>query len=111
MNWDDLVAIHTAIPEPKAIFYRLYHDENGFPLFYSMEDLSGTYIEISQEQYSQNKSNVRVINGKLVEYQWRTFSKLKPTDSGTACHINDVSVVVSELHEHQKWSKQTYEAG
>ena len=88
--WDILQAPVISYP----IFYRLYHD-NGVPLFFSMEDLPGTYIEIDQETYSRNNSNVRI-------------HKLAPGKTGTPCHPDDVSIVVAPDQPHQRWSKQTY---
>lgn len=96
-------------PESKPIFYRLYHDENGVPQFYSMEDLPGTYIELTQQQYAANASNVRVRDGKLVEVTWQTTSRLEIGNIGTPCHPQDVSIVVDVNQSHRLWGKQTYE--
>lgn len=94
--------------EPQPVFYRLYHDTQGIPLFYSMEDLPGTYIEITHEQYVRSKSNVRVRDGKLVDVIWQTAQKLTPTrGSGTQCHVNDVTIVVEHGGTH--WGRKTYE--
>ena len=55
------------MPEPKPVNYRIYYNEQGELLFYSMEDLPGTYIEIDQETYNRNPSTVRIHNGKMYE--------------------------------------------
>ncbi len=101
--WDILHAPVISCP----IFYRLYHD-NGVPLFFSMEDLPGTYIEIDHETYSRNNSNVRIHNGCIIEFSQNIVSKLAPGKTGTPCHPDDVSIVVAQDQPHQRWSKQTY---
>jgi hypothetical protein len=95
------------MPMPDPVTYRLYHDDQGCPLFYSMEDLPGTYIEIDQETFAKNSTRVRVRNGKLVEVTWKTTQKIVPSNSGTMCHEQDVAIVVKQNGTY--WSKQTYE--
>jgi len=95
------------MPMPDPVTYRLYHDDQGCPLFYSMEDLPGTYIEIDQKTFAKNSTRVRVRNGKLVEVTWKTTQKIVPSNSGTMCHEQDVAIVVKQNGTY--WSKQTYE--
>lgn len=96
-------------PESKPVFYRLYHDSEGYPLFYSMEAVPGTYIEIDQNTYNINSMRVRVREGKLVAVTWRTTNKIVPSTTGTACDPRDVAIIV-DTEPNIKWSKQTYES-
>jgi hypothetical protein len=105
---DEFWAALNAMPEPQPVFYRLYHQQ-GVPLFYSMEDLPGEYVEIDAETFARSTMHVRVKDGKLVERIWKTTSKLVPSETGTPCHLEDVCIVVSPDEEHQCWSKKTYE--
>lgn len=95
------------MPEPQPLFYRLYHDHTGMPLFYSMEDTPGTYIEIDQADFGRSFRNLRVRDGKLVTVTVCQSEKIVPSDHGTLCHPYDVAVVVEQNGTY--WNKQTYE--
>lgn len=98
-----------AWPEPEPVQYRLYHDDQGLPLFYTMETCPGTYINVDQTTYILGSYDVRVQDGKLILLQPKTqVSRLLPhVDSGTPCHSKDVCVIVATDQPHQKWKKQT----
>lgn len=102
-------SILAAMPEPQPVFFRLYHDDCGHVLFYSMEDVPGTYIEIDAETFALSSMKVRVRDGQLVEVTWMTSEKLQPTETGTPCYTTDITVVVSDNNPHTKWSKKTHE--
>jgi hypothetical protein len=108
MNENEFWSILAAMPEPQPVFWRLYHDDQGQPINYSMEHLPGTYIDIDAETYARAPLNVRVINGQIVELK-RTAHKLLPSDTGTPCHPDNVAIVVDETEPHQKWSMRIYE--
>jgi len=110
MTPEEFWSILHAVPEPAQPFYRLYHDDQGRPLFYSMADEPGTYIEIDQETFARSATNVRVRDGRLVEITWATTTKLVPGNCGTPCHPDNVAVVVTLDRPHTRWSKQTYES-
>lgn len=96
-------------PEPDPVSYRLYHDDQGRPLFYTMEHCAGSYVEVDQATYIQGSYHVVVRDGKLIHLQPRIkVSRLAPdTDCGTPCHPQDLCLIVSADRPHQKWKIKT----
>ena len=86
--------------------YRLYYNDLGEPLFYSMEDLPGNYIEVDAETFRSGPVNCRIVDGQMLLIKSTTVHKLRPGPAGTACHPQDVCIVVSESDPHTKWSLQ-----
>lgn len=94
-------------PEPKSSSYRLYHDDEGKPLFYTMEDLPGKYVEVTAEQYARASFRVRVVDRQVVELESKkTIRKLVPSATGTRCHPQDVTIVVNSIKPNQAWKKR-----
>jgi hypothetical protein len=105
MTEEEFWSILQATPEPKQIFYRLYYNDTGAPIIYSMEDLPGNYIEVDQSTYVSTPFNVKVINDKLVRIKpVITVKKLQPSIDGTACDPRDVCIVVEVDQPHVKWT-------
>jgi hypothetical protein len=96
-----LAAMVPFVPAP--LIYRLYHDDQGFPLFYSMEDLPGNYIDIDHATYTNPPIHVRVIDKKLVTLETAMATRLRPATSGTCCHPDDIGIVVDATQPHKKW--------
>mgnify|MGYP003323318718 CR=1 FL=1 len=109
MTPDEFWAILHAMPEPRPVFWRLYHDQDGLPIVYSMEDLPGTYIDVDAETFAMSPMNVRVVNGQLVKPK-NSVRRLVPSDCGTPCYPLNVAIVVDESEPHQRWSMKTYES-
>lgn len=104
----EFIDIWRNIAPPRPVTYRLYHDQAGKLLFYSMEDLPGNWVEIDQDMFARSPSRVRVIDGRVHELQWRQSVKITPSQSGTPCHVQDVTIV----HDHpeaQCWSVTAYD--
>jgi len=110
MTPDEFWKILHDVPDAATTVRRLYYNELGEPLFYSMEDLPGNYIDIDQETFTRASSKVRVKNGQIVSTAThRVTRKLVPSDTGTACDARDVCVVVDQNLPHSKWTIKTYE--
>jgi len=97
--------LHDA-PQPRLISFRLYYDDGGRPIVYSMDDLPGNYIEVDAETFARGSHQVRVIDGRLIKFDSQSaLPKLRPNQvQGTACHPLDVSVIVDANGPHVKWS-------
>ena len=109
MNPEEFWAILHAMPEPQPVSWRLYHNETGEPITYSMEDLPGTYIDVDAETYARAPFNVRVQAGQLIESK-SSVRRLVPSDTGTPCYPDNVAIVVPDTEPHQRWSMKTYES-
>jgi len=106
MTEEEFWAILKDVTEPNPIFYRLYYNDDGSPIIYSMEVLPGNYIEVDPSTYALAPFNVKVIDGKLTYIKpVITVKKLQPNDLiGTACDCRDVCVVVDTDQTHIKWT-------
>lgn len=93
-------------PNPLPVSYRLYHDDQGRPLFYTMEDLPGTYIEIDQQTYVTASYSVKIIGGKLIVIESKSrVKKLRPSQTdGVCCDPRDICVIVDNDQQNQRWS-------
>ncbi len=96
--------------DPEPVFYRLYHDADGRPVIYSMENLDMPYVEVDQAAYLSADYRVKVIDGKIIKLRPSVQTKkLIPGETGTACDPRDVLVVVSQQCPHVNWMTRTYE--
>ena len=94
---------------PKPVFYRLYYNDNGNPITYTMEDLPGNYIDVDRITYLTSSMNVKVINGQMIKIETRKFDKLVPAVTGISCSTHDVCVIVNPTQPNTKWSLNTNE--
>ena len=106
------VMTHFKWHEPQPVSYRLYYDDHGNPVIYSMEDLAGNYIEVDPQTYAIASFRVRVVDQKLIHVRSKIqVKKLRPnTETGTPCSMSDVCVVVAEQQPHTKWKITNNEA-
>ena len=110
ITFEQLVNMLKSMPEPDPVFYRLYHDEQGRPICYSMEDIPGQYVEIDRDAFVLSSPWVRIQQGKVCAYQPNiSLQKLQPSETGTTCHIEDVAIVVKS-GAYQKWSTKHHDS-
>jgi hypothetical protein len=97
--------LHVA-PESTPVFYRLYYNDIGAPIIYSMENIPGNYIDVAPDVYASAPFNVKVVNNQLIHITPPiTVKKLQPSKlKGTACSPCDVCIVVNSEQEHIKWN-------
>jgi hypothetical protein len=106
---DDVVIIWEA---PKIITpeFRLYYDDKGQVICYSCEKLEGQYIVIDALTYAIARPDVRIIDGKISTVAPdAVVYKLMPSDDGTACASEDISIISDGSIETTKWKLRIYE--
>lgn len=103
-NWEQ--------PEVRQEF-RLYYNDEGTVLFYSMENLPGNFIIVDKQTYHECRTDLLVRDGKIIRQTHAASWKLVPADEGScACHPQDVTLIVDiNCANKQFWKvKTTHEA-
>jgi hypothetical protein len=85
------------------VTYRLYYDDAGNPVCYSMEQLPGQFVEITAAQFARSDAHVQVRDGVICSVPKPVPAHLVPAAQGTACADGDVSIVVDDQQPHLKW--------
>jgi len=86
--------------------YRLYYSDDGSVITYSTDDKPGKYIVVSQSVFAQNRYDVRVENGRLVNLNNITqYRKLVPGEEGTETLVEDITLIGQGQH----WKLKYYE--
>ncbi len=84
--------------------YRLYYNENGNPLHYSMEELPGKFIYVDQNVYQCSRYDVKIINGKLKSLNEINIFKYVRVDSESSTTVmtdpTDITLIVDSLNDH-----------
>lgn len=108
--WEVFGKEHLSSPEP-VLFYRLYYNEQGHPLFYSMEDVPGNYVEIDRQTFANPPKHAKIIDGALTNSPPAVLTKkMVPSETtGSCCLPTNVSIVVDRLESHQLWNSKLYE--
>lgn len=105
MTPEEFFAVLQDLPPASDPVYRLYHDDQGAVLFYSMEDLPGTWISVDSLTYTLSRRDVRVVDGRLLEIpKVPLVPKLRPSDQGICCDPRDICIVVTADQPHIRWS-------
>jgi len=89
--------------------YRLYYDiETGEPRFYTMEELPGEYINVDAKTYSIGDYNIRIVDRQIhsLNDSVRAYTKLVPSDTGQACHKDNVMII--DQSSSNKWILKKY---
>lgn len=91
--------------------FRLYYDDNGRVLCYTCEALEGNYIIIDRQTYAECRPDIKVVDGKIVKVnESAVIAKLTPSNEGTWCAKDDVSIIVDESYEEkQRWETKLNE--
>lgn len=100
-NFFEGLELHVPV-KPQEIFFRLYYDDAGELICYSMEDLPEKYIEISAEQFAQSDRHIYIKDAKIHKKRLVSIGKLVPTSDPTGTDITDV-------RSNVQWEMKTYE--
>lgn len=98
------------VPPPTE--FRVYYDENGRVLFYTCDKPEGNYLVIDSQTYAEARPDIRIIDGVIHKAsEFAVVTKLRHSDKGTICAIEDVSIIVDSNYtgKTQTWKAETHE--
>lgn len=99
-------AQHNWTPPEIRPEFRVYYDEQGHIVCYSMEDLPGNFVVVDRITFDQCRMDLKVKEGKLIKILQDASWKLAPSDSADyACHAQDLSVIVDANNTNRKYWK------
>lgn len=111
---EDYVMVFEA-PKIEPPEFRLYYEEDtGKVLFYTCEKPEGKFIVIDSITFACARQDLRVVDGRLSTVTPASIiSKIIPSDTGTKCLKEDVSIIASDDTdaEIQHWKLSVYELG
>jgi len=107
MNDEEKYFIVWEAPVLQEVERRLYHDDDGYVLFYTCEKPEGNYLVIDAETYAEGRPDVRVVNGKIVRINTGSvITRLYPSEQGVMCEKEDISIITET--DGQFWEAKTY---
>ena len=91
--------------------FRLYYDKEGNLICYTCDKIEGNYLVIDALTFAAARPDVKVVDGKIVNLSTGfVISKLKPSNKGTACLTEDISIIANDENKNiQKWKLDLYE--
>lgn len=90
----------------KPVEYRLYYGEAGEVVTYTCEDLPGTYIVITKEQFAEARWDATVVDGRLT-YKDRITHVIKLAKNGVEgvkTSKYDINIITDV--DYNYWSKE-----
>ena len=94
--------------------FRLYYSDTGDVICYtsSKREEGGNYIVIDARTYAEARPDIKIIDGKISTAKPNAVVyKLMPSDDGTACVSEDVSIIAPSnfTGDTTNWKLKIYE--
>ena len=84
--------------------HRLYYDQDGTPICYSMQELEHDYIVVTPEQFATARYDIKVIDKKIVYPRRGSIRrKLAPSDQGYLTDKEDICLPGTSRHWNLKY--------
>jgi len=93
-NFWQVIKDHKGVKPKTKYEYRLYYNEDGSVRCYSSKEIEGDYIVVDQSTFAQNRYDVFVEDGKIVNpHKIKQYRKLVPDIVGTETLEDDITLI------------------